>query len=226
MQANLKNEMVKRKYRVYLKEAQRQADSSILIAERAIRRYEEFWKCDDFALFKPAKAVEFKKHLKEVVALPSYGSNMRQLKRFFTWLACQPGYKSKINLSELDFFHVSNAEERLINTPAPRNFPQLEYVIRLVNSIPPHTEIDYRDKALIAFTCLTGMRDSAVVSLPLGCFDETKLQVNQSPKHGVNTKFNKSILSILYLLKISPNFSTFTKTLFTTLSNLSGFLRL
>ena len=60
MQANLKNEMVKRKYRVYLKEAQRQADSSILIAERAIRRYEEFWKCDDFALFKPAKAVRLK----------------------------------------------------------------------------------------------------------------------------------------------------------------------
>jgi integrase/recombinase XerD len=42
------------------------------------------------------------------------------------------------------------------------------------------------------------MRDSAIVSLPIGCFDLETLQVNQSPKEGVKTKFSKSIKSTLF----------------------------
>jgi hypothetical protein len=50
----------------------------------------------------------------------------------------------------------------------------LEYVRRLVDSIVVSNEIDQRDRAMISFTLLSGMRDQAIASLPLGCFDEAE----------------------------------------------------
>ena len=43
------------------------------------------------------------------------------------------------------------------------------------------------------------MRDKAIVSLPLGCFDEKGLTVNQNPKKGVQTKFSKHMITTLII---------------------------
>lgn len=42
------------------------------------------------------------------------------------------------------------------------------------------------------------MRDRAVISLPMGCFDPEKLEVMQDPNKGVRTKFSKTILTTLF----------------------------
>ncbi|MGD9581583.1 MAG: site-specific integrase, partial [Vampirovibrionia bacterium] len=44
----------------------------------------------------------------------------------------------------------------------------------------------------------SGMRDSAIISLPIGCFDESKFRISQDPKRGVKTKFRKTIYSYLF----------------------------
>jgi integrase/recombinase XerD len=78
------------------------------------------------------------------------------------------------------------------------DFPSLDYVRRLVGSIEIQNEVDSRDRALISFLMLSGMRDRAVVSLPLGCFDRQLLQVKQLPSMGVHTKFGKPVISCLF----------------------------
>lgn len=42
------------------------------------------------------------------------------------------------------------------------------------------------------------MRDKAIITLPIVCFDKDKMLVNQDPKLGVETKFSKTIPSYLF----------------------------
>gem|GEM_PF-6630413 len=41
------------------------------------------------------------------------------------------------------------------------------------------------------------MRDKAVSTLPLGCFDSQTLEIRQDPSAGVDTKFGKSFVTVL-----------------------------
>ena len=51
---------------------------------------------------------------------------------------------------------------------------------------------------MISFTLLTGMRDRAIASLPLGCLDDENLVIIQNPRLGVETKFAKLIPTMLF----------------------------
>lgn len=66
----------------------------------------------------------------------------------------------------------------------------------VIAAMPVETVIDRRNRALIAFAILTGMRDRAIVSLSLRHVDLSKSPplVRQEPDQ-VDTKFSKSIIS-------------------------------
>jgi integrase/recombinase XerD len=200
---NIKNEMVKRKFFKWLKEAHGRCNSTVNSIEKAILIYEDFTGLADFATFNSDKAVEFKEWLKKrknkniPLSLTTYCTYLRYLRTFFLWLAWQPSYKSKITVDTVDYLKASEKEERIATQYIPRNFPALEYVIKLADSINEDTEIDKRDRAMISFALLSGMRDQAIVTLPLGCFDENNLTINQNPKLGVQTKFSKYIYTTL-----------------------------
>jgi len=171
---NLKNELVKRKFFRWLKEANGNCDSTVNNIENTILLYEEFTGNADFKTFSPDKATEFKKWLKKRVfrgksiSLVTYHSYLRSLRKFFRWLSWQPGYKSKISPDMVDYLSISEKEERIATLCNPRNFPPLDYVVKLADSIKINSEIDLRDRALIAFTLSSGMRDKAIATLPLG----------------------------------------------------------
>jgi integrase len=57
--------------------------------------------------------------------------------------------------------------------------------------MPATSEIERRDRALIAFTALTGARDGAIASLKLRHIDIDEGRVDQDARQ-VNTKFSKS----------------------------------
>ena len=204
MKNAIKNERIKRKFFRWLKEADGCCVSTVNNIEKAIILYEDFTKNDDFVRFNPDRAIKFKKWLKnrqhrgKAIALTTYHTYLRYLRKFFSWLAWQNGYKSKISPDVVDYLKITEKEERMATQYIPRNYPALEYVLNLVKSIKVITEIDKRDRALIAFTLLTGMRDNAIVSLPLGCFDEENLVIKQNPLQGVQTKFSKYISSVLF----------------------------
>lgn len=72
-------------------------------------------------------------------------------------------------------------------------------VERVVAAIPNDTPIEKRDRALIAFTAITGIRDGALVSLRVKHFDAERRLVIQNPVE-VATKFSKRIDTFLFPL--------------------------
>src|SRR5271154_1725587 len=99
---NAHNERTKHDYFAYLKEAKRQSESTVDAYAKALDRFEIYTKHRDFKLFHPAQAIAFKKHFAEeksqqsgeTLSKATLYATLAQLKRFFQWLAWQPGYKS------------------------------------------------------------------------------------------------------------------------------------
>src|SRR5207247_1677334 len=73
-----------------------------------------------------------------------------------------------------------------------KRVPTLEQIKAVIAATPTVTEIDLRDRALIAFAIVTGIRDSAIASLRLKHIDVHQRLVIQDPAQ-VKTKFSKRI---------------------------------
>ncbi len=123
--------------------------------------------------------------------------HLRHLKSFLTWLSDQPRYKSRVKPDAISYLTLDKKKVKEITASKPVNSPSLEYVRKLTDSIDIKTEIDRRDRAMIAFLLQSGMRDKAVITLPLGCFDPITFKIEQSPKYGVDVKFGKPVISRL-----------------------------
>jgi integrase/recombinase XerD len=204
LKVSIKNERIKRKFFRWLKEADGCCDSTITNVEKAILLYEDFTKHADLATFNPDKAIEFKRWLSRrqyrgsPISLMTCHTYLRHLSKFFSWLSWQAGYKSRITPDVVKYLRMGEKEERIATQCIARNYPPLEYIVSLTDSIQINTEVDLRDRALISFALLSGMRDRAIATLPLGCFNEKELSVSQNPKQGVQTKFSKYISSTLF----------------------------
>jgi integrase len=119
-------------------------------------------------------------------------STVTALKRFFGWLALQNGYKSKIPVTDIEFFNLSEKDTRAAKAPGERRYPTIEQVKHVLSGMPDDTDIHKRDRALIAFTAITGVRDGALVSLRLKHVDPATAHVMQNPRE-VATKASKRI---------------------------------
>jgi integrase/recombinase XerD len=194
---NTKNERLKRQYSDFLKHADGKAEQTIRQVEKAIQRYEAFTAQADFAMFNQQRARAFKEELAgQNLAKATILSTLTSLKRFFGWLAVQPGYKSKISSSDVEFLSLSDKDIRAAKAPADRAIPTLEQVLHVVQTMPADTAIEKRNRALVAFIALTGTRDGAAVTLRLKHFDPARNLVIQNPNE-VKTKFSKQIGSFL-----------------------------
>jgi len=203
MPTNMKNEKAKRRYFKHLKGIGF-SDGTVGAVQKAIWLYEDFSNFADFATFSQKKAMRFKewlaarKYRGQPTSVTTQYHHLRHLKGFFTWLSGQPGYKSRISLDNVSYLCLEKKKVREALGPRRVDFPSLEYVIQLAGSIEVETEIDRRDQALIAFLLLSGMRDKAVCTLPLGCFDPVTHEIQQDPSSGVDTKFGKPNISYLF----------------------------
>lgn len=200
-----KNEKIKRRYFKWLVEAEGFSTKTIESIEKALWDYEAFTKEDDYCNFNEDTAQEFKKWLStkkrnngEIINLSTQYGRLRLLKKFFTWLSGQNGYKSKVSSYDACYLKMDKRLAKMATSPKVEDYPTLEHIKRLCASIEIKTEIDKRDRALIAFTLLSGMRDKAIITLPLGCFNENTYEVMQDPTRGVETKFSKQIQSTLF----------------------------
>ena len=64
-------------------------------------------------------------------------------------------------------------------------------------SMPATTDIEQRDRALIAFTILTGARDGAIASFKLRHIDVAEGKIDQDARE-VRTKFSKSFVTTFF----------------------------
>jgi integrase len=203
-QTKLKNELIKRKYLDWMKQAKGFSDKSIDSIEKALWKYEESVNQEDYALFSDKKSKDFKYYLQtnkiksnQVLSLTSQYHHLRHVKNFFTWLSGQPGYKSRVSIHDTMYLQLTQKERRQATSSKAPKYPSKEQ-IKALCGFPVVNEIDKRDQALIAFTALTGMRDQAIITLSIRCFEPENLQVHQSPKLGVQTKFSKTIETTIF----------------------------
>ena len=119
------------------------------------------------------------------------------MKRFFIWLAGQPGYKSRISYSDAEYFNLSAKETGIAKATRPARVPTLEQIRHVIRSLPATTDIQRRDRSLIAFTILTGARDGAIASFKLRHVDIDEGKIDQDARE-VQTKFSKSFITTFF----------------------------
>ncbi len=205
MKHNASNERIKRQYFIFLKEAKRQNESSVDGVAKAISRFESYTKFKDFKAFHFEQAVGFKKHLAnqdnqqtgKKLSKATLNSTLRQLKAFFEWLAMQSGYKSRLNYTDMEYFNLSAKDTRVATAKRPKIVPTLEQIKHVLESMPCSSDIDHRNRALIAFTLLIGARDSAIASMKIKHVDLINNCVNQDARE-VKTKFSKTFTTYFF----------------------------
>ncbi len=151
------------------------------------------------------RAVAFKKYFSEQkgqqsgekLSKATLHATLTQLKRFFQWLAWQPGYKSRLQYSDAEYFNLSDKDMRVATTHREQKVPTLEQIKHVINTMPAHTDIERRNRALVAFTLLTGARDSAIASMKLKHVDLIMNNVNQDARE-VNTKSSKTFNTFFF----------------------------
>ena len=196
---NSKNERIKRAYRTYLQEAKGRSEASIDSVFKAISRFDQATGKKDYAVFHREQAVAFKRKLDELTNLrteerlsrSTVVSTLGALKAFFIWLADQPGYRKKIRYSDADYFNASEKDARIAKAVRQKDFPSLEQVHQVLSVMPRTTDIERRNRALIAFTLLTGARDGAMASLKVKHVDLVAGRLDQDARE-VRTKFAKT----------------------------------
>jgi len=196
---NPENERLKRAYFTYLKEARRLGEHSIDAAAAALSAFEGYTRHRDFKRFHTQQAIGFKRKLAERVSQRTgdHLSNgtvfttLNALRAFFHWLAGQPGYRSRLTYADADYFALSEKETRIAKASSERQVPTIEQILHVIGAMPTATDVELRNRALIAFTLLTGARDGAIVSLKLKHVDVREGKVVQDARE-VRTKFSKS----------------------------------
>ena len=202
---NAVNERIKREYFTYLKEARRQSEASVDAVAAALARFEVYTRCRDFKTFHHQQAVAFKQWLSdrrnETTGKPlskaTLHATLSHLKRFFQWLAGRPGYKSRFSYSDADYFNVSEKDTRIATARRNRPVPTVEQVRHVIAHMPVETEIERRNRALVAFILMTGARDSAVASAKLKHIDMVSGCFYQDARE-VKTKYSKTFTTAFF----------------------------
>jgi integrase/recombinase XerD len=202
---NPTNERTKRRYFEYLREAKRHSEATVDAVAEALSRFEADTRFRDFRSFHFEQAIAFKRRLAEQESRASgeklskatLHATLGHLKRFFQWLAGQPGYRSRLKYSDADYFNLSDKDSRIATARRERPSPTLEQVRHVIDTMPQGSEIERRNRALVAFTLLTGARDSAMASMKLKHVDLVSRSVYQDARD-VKTKFSKSFTTFFF----------------------------
>lgn len=196
---NAVNARIKREYFTYLKEAQRRDETSIDAVAKALARFEDANGHKEFKTFHRAQAVAFKHKMDKQPAVrtgkplsrATVNSTLSALRAFFIWLAGQPGYKSRLTYSDADYFNLAEKDVRIAKAARHKAFPTLDQVHHVLSAMPTGTDIEKRNRALVAFALLTGTRDGALASFRLKHVDLVQGRVDQDARD-VKTKGSKT----------------------------------
>jgi integrase len=199
------NERIKRKYFTFLKEAKRLSEPTLDAAAKALNHFEVYTKFRDFIRFHFEQAIAFKRHLAgqkgqrsgKKLSKATLNATISHLKRFFQWLAWQPGYKSRIQYSDAEYFNLSEKNTRVATAKRQQRTPTMKQIKHFISKMPTDTEIERRNRALLAFTLLTGARDRAIASMKLKHVDFMHSCVHQDARE-VNTKFSKTFETFFF----------------------------
>jgi integrase/recombinase XerD len=201
---NAENERVKRRYFTFLKEAKQRSEASIDPIAKALNRFETYTKFKSFKVYHFQQAIGFKKHLAQQMSVrtdeplskATAYSTLAALKAFFQWLCREPGFKH-LSYSGADYFSLSLKDAAIAKAGKEERVPTLEQIRRVIFAMPFETDIEKRNRALIAFIMITGARVDAVASIRLKHVNLEEGKVFQDAKQ-VRTKYSKSFTTYFF----------------------------
>lgn len=211
---NEENERIKRKYFQYLRTAKRKNKATIVKIAEAIQRFEASCNYVSFKKFKIEQVVRFRDRLDTEIskttgkplAKSTIASILAANKDFIFWLADKPGYKSRIGHSDADYFNMDAKGQRIAKTVRETPYPSLDMVRHTFDAVPGQTDVQRRDKALIACLMVTGARDGAIASLRLKHVNIIDGYIFQDARE-VRTKNSKTITT--YFLPVDPVYTDY-----------------
>lgn len=203
--SNAENEHIKREYFQHLRGARGRSPATITMAAAAIHQFEESTGYRSFKKFHIEQAAAFVRTLEakrtargeKPLSKATLLQTLNAVRKFILWLAERPGYRSRIRYSDADYFRLQEKDERAARATNDREPPTPEQIESVLQRSPTATVLDRRNRAMIAFTWLTGVRDGALVTLKLKHVDLADQRVNQDPRE-VDTKNSKHIRTTFF----------------------------
>ncbi len=202
---NAENERVKRHYFAFLKEAKQRSEGAIDATAKALNRFETYTRFKSFKTFRPEQAVGFKGHLakqlsvrtEEPLSKATAYSTLAALKAFFQWLSRESGFKKRLNYSDADYFSLSLKDTAIARAKKEERVPTLEQIRHVLAAMPTESDIDKRNRALLAFVVMTGARVDAAAST---CLKHVNLEEGKVFEDAakVRTKFSKTFVTYFY----------------------------
>jgi integrase/recombinase XerD len=202
---NVENELAKREYLAWLRNAEGRSPATLDMVAAALHRFESFNRYKSFKTFRREQAISFKVHLAaqsngmtgKPLAKATLYSTLKTLRSFFEWLSREPGYRRAIVFSDATYFNVTDNDARIATASRQRAAPSVDQVRRIVEAMPVGTVVERRDRAVVALIMLTGGRDAAVASLRLKHLDVAARTLFQDARD-VKTKRAKTILTTYF----------------------------
>lgn len=196
-----KNELVKKQYEEALLHGKYRDPKTVKAIWNSINVFEEFTGHANFIDVSTDKVKAFKVSQErktnksgELLSISTIRSTLNNIKEFFEWLSVHPQYVRKVDGRIVQFFRLSDNANRAARASREKAPPTLEELELALISMPKGTDIEKRDRALFAFTVITGIRDDALISLKRKDIDVRKKTVWQDPRH-VRTKRRKGIVT-------------------------------
>jgi site-specific recombinase XerD len=202
---NPDNARVIRAYLYHLREAEGLSEKTIENAARIIAEYEVFTGVKNFRLFKARDAGDYRRHLlakggrkrAELSARATVRTKLLTIAKFFRWLASQPRYKSRIKFTDVAHFNLSLRDARVAAARREQPTPSLEQVRKAILAMPATTDIEMRNRALLACMALTGIRVGAIISMRLRHVRADRLGINQDSRD-MDVKFAQSFTTYFF----------------------------
>jgi integrase len=202
------NEAIKRRYAFRLEAAFGKQPSTVDAALKAIERFEMSTGYKPFRKFHLEQVRSFRTMLSEEtnangrpLSAASVASTLRRLRDFFLWLSQEPRFRSRINPNDVQHFKPSDQDRRIAHARREKHVPSLEDIKLVLALMPSESDIELRDRAVVAFTLLTGARDGAISSFRLKHLSLEKESLFQDARE-VRTKNRKSFVS--YFFPVGP----------------------
>jgi integrase len=159
----------------------------------------------EFGQYRIEQAQSYKRRLAKAahpktgrpLAKATISSRLAAMKAFYQWLAQQPGFRSKLTYSDAEYFNASASDERIARAVRQRPVPSIQQILHVLDSMPATSDIEQRDRSLIAFTLLSGARDNAIASMSLKHVDLANRMVHQDARE-VRTKNSKTFTSAFF----------------------------
>lgn len=202
---NAENERLKRKYITFIKDTKGRDHKSLDKVGSALVRFEESTGFKPFKKFHIDQAGQFKKALSKArnertgkpLSLATIDATLRLVKGFFQWLSREQGFKKVLTYRDAEYFNNNAKDARAAHAQREVQFPSMEACAHAFQAMPERSAIERRDKAIFAFTMLTGARVGAVASLKLKHINLKDRHVFQDGRE-VNTKNSKTFSTAFF----------------------------